>query len=1021
MRIYNPILYVGLGGTGLHLGARLERQFRQELCGPDGLGLVSLGIDPFQLPAAIQFVYADFDENDTGQVRRRIEADNSGSNVRVVPALAPAVDSYSECVESLKLLAPNEIRSWVPPTTGQPDVAPLRKGAGAFPTVGRAAFWQTLAAHNGYQQVEGVIQAAISEQTSQEALKQLHNLAGRQPQEELDVFVGFSMAGGTGCGVFYDFLHILADTLQSAHPAYRIYPLVMLPSVIFTENRRKLELNAARGLLDLFTLVDFQNTGRADEVEAFTLRLPDERRRRDIHIKPARIPTAFLFSRPAGLKQDDMYASVSSLLLSISGTELAEAAGPAQAAQATFASWFINEQAERQSFAATGVGRRSVSSGLVASISIPHDQIATIVADYLLALAVRVREQPSPQEDNSKLMAQFVANSGLQPLRDRSAFNLMVDQIVEAKGHDNIIDELRDRGEMMQRNLATLSTRLEGDEMPKLVQFDYRLGIEAVLDMAGVDPFRALRAIRGDDRLDGVSKGGVRGFLQERATTPRPPVQGFDESPPDILISSDRLFGLLRVRPGEVTVQDAVALQDDWFEWRKRSIWARNWSSFARGWNRTLEQLDRSADLLPGCLRDFATAEVRDFHAKGAALYAETGAISYLLPDKDAPERDLSRFYTRVRGRLLNRLDLPAGATEGEIVDKIISGANGWRDAFRRAYPNTPQAGLNHIRSLIRAQVLQLITEQPADGTEPLLPSLRAKLIAAPKDEESDLHGLLAGLIPASFIPEGRGHLKVLVSYPAENRSPAIEEFLAQALPNVSRQAGCMYAPNRAESLVVVIFRTDMGLEEVGEVRRIINLWAEAAAHPLKDDNLSWRQRLGYAQRSLQTSVPARARILHSLLTAMWDDLVEVDGPVESPTTVRVLPNRETGVQAVELALSGVANASSWGAIVDAYERFSMTDSDAKRRACEAISLRRPDWITTTAVPPSSTYRRFREIADQQPEILHSLKERVPEGAKPMVDHLLNFWEQVYPAALKYPFEGDAVYQNHESLWKGLT
>jgi hypothetical protein len=578
-----------------------------------------------------------------------------------------------------------------------------------------------------------------------------------------------------------------------------------------------------------------------------------------------------------------------------------------------------------------------------------------------------------------------------------------------------LIGELRDRGERMQRNLLALSRRIESDEIRKLAQFDYKPGLEAVLDMAGADPFRALRAVRGDERLKGVSREGVRGFLRERATEPRPPYPGLTEAAPDIQIARDRLFGLLRVNPGDTSIQEAIKTQDAWFEWRQRCLWARHWSAFRPLWNKTLAQLDRAADLLPAALKSFATNEVRNFSAKGAALYAERGAISYLLPD-GGPEKDLSRFYEQVRGRLLAQLDLPTGAGEGEIVDRIVGAANGWSAALTQAFRTTPDDGVNHVRGLVRGRVVQLITEQPADGTEVLVPSLRAKLIAAPQDPTSDLHGLLAGLVPRGFVPDGRGRLKVLISYPAENRNEAIEQFLSNALPNVSRQAGCIYAPNRAESLVVVMFRTDMGLDEVGEVRRIVNLWADASARPQREDNLPWRQRLGYATRSLQTAVPARARILQSLLASIYEGLVEIDGPVDSPQNVRILPNREKGVQAVDLALTAVGTASSWGSIVDAYERFAITDSDAKRRACEAVTNRRPEWVSGTAPPPSSIYLALHKVADQQPTVLRSLLDKVPEGAKPTITHLLSFWEQVYPAALDYPFEGDAVYLNLRSL-----
>ena len=36
MKLYQPVLFVGLGGTGCDIGAEFERRLREEICGPDG-------------------------------------------------------------------------------------------------------------------------------------------------------------------------------------------------------------------------------------------------------------------------------------------------------------------------------------------------------------------------------------------------------------------------------------------------------------------------------------------------------------------------------------------------------------------------------------------------------------------------------------------------------------------------------------------------------------------------------------------------------------------------------------------------------------------------------------------------------------------------------------------------------------------------------------------------------------------------------------------------------------------------
>ena len=89
---------------------------------------------------------------------------------------------------------------------------------------------------------------------------------GGKPPEGVDVFVAFSVAGGTGSGIFYDYLHLIARQLRQSGMRVKIYPLVLMPSA-FEEGLgggRAAELNAGRALLDLFRLVDQQNGADAE-------------------------------------------------------------------------------------------------------------------------------------------------------------------------------------------------------------------------------------------------------------------------------------------------------------------------------------------------------------------------------------------------------------------------------------------------------------------------------------------------------------------------------------------------------------------------------------------------------------------------------------------------------------------------------------------------------------------------------------------------------------------------------------
>src|SRR5260370_23510292 len=76
MKLYQPMLFVGLGGTGCQIGAELERRLRDELCGPDGTDLqremLGSSLLPFQLPSFLQFVYADLNEAELLRAKRKV-------------------------------------------------------------------------------------------------------------------------------------------------------------------------------------------------------------------------------------------------------------------------------------------------------------------------------------------------------------------------------------------------------------------------------------------------------------------------------------------------------------------------------------------------------------------------------------------------------------------------------------------------------------------------------------------------------------------------------------------------------------------------------------------------------------------------------------------------------------------------------------------------------------------------------------------------------------------------------------
>ena len=265
MKLYQPVMFVGLGGTGCDVGAELERRLREEICGPDGNDFLrkrrGVSMLPYQLPSCVQFVYADMNQAELDRLPRRVvpgpeHVPASALTAHYVKDLVPQVDSYPELARNLRLEAERVTEGWLPPMEDEPRVNPLHRGAGQFPTIGRAALFGTFM--DGIAPAVRDIRTAIGRLASSGA--DLYALGGRPPRG-VDVFVAFSVAGGTGGGIFYDYLHLIGEMFRQTQLRVKIYPLVLMPSAFEPGlgGGRAAELNAGRALLDLFRLVDQQN------------------------------------------------------------------------------------------------------------------------------------------------------------------------------------------------------------------------------------------------------------------------------------------------------------------------------------------------------------------------------------------------------------------------------------------------------------------------------------------------------------------------------------------------------------------------------------------------------------------------------------------------------------------------------------------------------------------------------------------------------------------------------------------
>jgi len=1025
MKLHQPILFVGLGGTGCSIGVELERRLREDLCGPDGSALMrdrpGAGFAQYQLPSCVQFVYADVNQGELDRLPAR--AVPSEEHVRTVTEtahyvrdLVPALNTYPEVAANLRLMA-SEYVDWLPPAQGEPRVAPLSRGAGQLPTVGRAALFETL--RHGTRPVTRDLSAAVGRLAT--CGEDLRALGGAKPTA-VDVFVAFSVAGGTGAGIFYDYLHLIGEVLRQSTLGAKIYPLVVMPSAFpnGSGGGRAAQLNAGRALLDLFRLVDQQNASDVDrDLGGYDPTGANRAIRSDraaVHypgqqpyvLRPSTVQTGFLFSLPLGAERPDLHRSVVSLILSLIATELVQAGDTEQ--HQSFADSFINGGVTREVPASNGIGNSGVSTAQVASLTVPLDDLADMVAGRLLSLAVNQLSVPGHElpEENAQHINEFFARAGIQAAIGRASGAFVEPE--PATGAGNVTLALRDRGQSMVQSLRELQGRLPTEVGQILEGFDPR---GAALGLLGpLDPFRVERVLFGHQGLTReAERGGALGVMQRLRQDPPNPA-GFVQSPPGVPALRDRMARRVKWADDEPVL--CRETQDDWYRWRTRSLWAQAWDQQSPRWTRPMDQLRTRWRRFTDALREQARSDADRFRSRSEDLLRARVGVAYLLHGG----RDLVDFYDRVIFTVTERLAaqdrLRPTATESELV-MVLTGPERWRQAYQAACEGQPDRAVSLLREQLKEDLRRFLQDGGTDDAPPLLPSLAVRLRLAaegPDGERSDpdlqdFTYKLAGLVPAGFAPQGTGPMKVLVTYPAESTNPKIEQYLRDVLLLPQEQnVDIEWRAIGADSLSVVMFRFGMGVTEVEEVREVLRVWAQALPHQLPEDFLKWRQRTGYDFSYLATREEHRVVIVHHLLAALWNGRVRVTGDEGSPQRVTVVLD---GDVAMHLTVFGLDQASSWASLARAYELGALEDDrELRRNFCRQLMRESPKGIGSSAAPPDPLYWTVCGMAAQQIKILDELLARVPASTRPRAEQLRQFWAETLPAARHHEFSVDS-------------
>ncbi len=1026
MQLYQPVLFIGLGGTGCDIGAEFERRLREEICGPDGNEFRKLrakeGMLPYQLPSCIQFVYADMNKVELDRLPRRVVPGPEHipavtQTATYVSELVPDADSYPDLAVRLRLQERAVTDSWLPPATqDEPKVNPLHRGAGQYPTIGRAALFGTFS--------EGIAPAIRDIRRAMGRLagagEDLHALGGKETRG-VDVFVAFSVAGGTGSGIFYDYLHLIAHTFQQGTLKVKIYPLVLMPSA-FAEGLgggRAAELNSGRALLDLFRLVDQQNGADAKRVlrgsqdqgpvkaEDVAVIYPGNER---IDIKAGTVQTGFLFSMPAGASREDMHRSIVSLVISLVGTEISEQDDRRGEHLQSFADSFVNQATGRQVTADNGIGNRGVSTALVASLTVPIDELSGIVASRLLRHAVESISTLNPRvESTRKDIEDFMTRAAVHQVLRRQGIDFA--EPPPANGAKAVTAALNDRRESMRVAIDALRGKL-GHEVPRIVS-GFNPGGATREMLAAMDIFKLQRVGFGHpDLTSEVDKGGVSGLLHRRRAAPEAP-PGFGVAPPVTPELRDKLIRKVQWNDPEVVA--ARNQQNEWYKWQTEVVWAQYWDSHVNQWRVPLEATQRDIAALTRALSQFAQQDMDDFTRRSADLYVKRVGVSYLLP---AGTGRMEQFYqqviSRVREQMARTGHIKINSTEADLVRAIV-GTDTWPTVLKMSIEQTPEHAVSYLREVVKTAIKTFL-RRPPPGEQPMLPRLHDLLIEASghghrasggvgvsQEYIDEFNGKLVGLLPGNFIPQGSGDLKVLINYPADSTNEVVEEYLRKTLtlprgPRITEE----FRHTQTESISVVLFRTGMGVTEVAEVRDVLRRWALALAKPNPTDLLRWRQRTGYDFGYLATREDHRVVILHRLLGALWNGYGHVEGQQSSPDRL----NLRLGEVTMTLPLTPLGQASSWGSLLRAYELWALDDNDLHRRFCAQLMQELPEGVEARPKAPDKLYTQITDLRAGQIELLDEMMKDLGDTQRSRHMQMRGFWTTTLPNALDLEFTG---------------
>lgn len=906
MSFSTRFLYVGLGGTGLKVGRELERLLREEMCGPDGRALVSMGgtfanMEPRQLPDFVQTVYLDFSESEL----RSLQADLlprapevARRTATFVGALGAAGTASTDVTRQLRTSqSVYEITDgWLPPVTGdwggEPTFAPLATGAGQYPTIGRAALFAYMERFGSASLLRDFADPLAKLSTS---VGQLEEFAGTSAAaRSVVILVGCSVSGGTGGGIFLDVMRLVAHEAaqQLEGTPFVIVPLVMLPSaferVLPPAKQRYARLNTIRALADLGNLIDSQNSPPPAQPAPIT-RYPGGSGTAPLEIvlPSATIKTAFLFDKPGEIQSDgdlaERMARFAITLLRQPSVSKLEAGPLGGNRTMTLLDKLVNESGLLQQRHPSFVGRRPFATTACIAIPDGRDHLVHLVSERLLAALLRANRDDQSPEKQAEAMKTAEVAADLVPPRQAPIDGRRRDEVINPSVAEPgpVADAYSAYQTALRQCVGGADAKRDG-----VLSDHLSAGAAAALEKATrygegngwVMVLKNSVAVHPDvdilPTLVGIRDAAAKWKLGQLVAPPKTQAGQPMTFPGSGELLLKQRSGFLNMTTEWVPNDDALRRVKHAEESQVDAAWRLFLKNERGGAVRFRDSADRLQETVVGAIASLeewiilnSTDAIRDRQADVVRRYSS--AI------------DFEQLVANTVKALGERLEI-ADPTEMQVAHAILKARQG-------AVLDQWQARDNATVALLPVRLVESIREEVAHAFR--RPNVYSGIERILRDwaeqEETQLSAPVqqfrtrfSTVITDSVIPgtiDREVELLVSVAYPGEQNDD-VETRLREALEKQERLGQFLkripptFVPRSAgDALVISVSLIGQGLLDIPDGATSLCSWVESAFSPYPDDRLAWRQREGYRDLVDFMDAESRARFVQRLLATAWN------------------------------------------------------------------------------------------------------------------------------------------------------